>query len=63
MEYLLSTKQVTEILGVSRQCVNSLVLRKRLKCYRFGKLYRYKIKDVEDYIKLRDEYNSKVLTK
>lgn len=46
----LTTEQVMSLLGVSRQTIHNWTCAKRIPCYKYGKVLRFKIKDIYDFI-------------
>lgn len=46
----LTTDQVMALLGVSRQTVHNWTCAKRLPFYKFGKVLRFNIRDIQNFI-------------
>lgn len=46
----LTTEQVMDILGVSRQTIHNWTCARKLPYYKFGKTLRFKAQDIQSYI-------------
>jgi excisionase family DNA binding protein len=51
MESLLTIKEVTAKLKISRMTLHKLTTGKKLPCYKIGRQIRYKVEDVEKFLK------------
>jgi excisionase family DNA binding protein len=50
MESLLTIKEVTAKLKISRMTLHKLTTGKKLPCYKIGRQIRYKVEDVEKFL-------------
>lgn len=59
-ERWLSVEDVCEYLGVARDTVYKLIARKNLPAYRIGRLWKFKVHEVDEWVKNRgDEAQSR----
>lgn len=48
---IMSVKEVSELLKVSRQTINTLISNGKLPAYKIGRVYRIKKEDLLEYLK------------